>query len=249
MRHVVIFVEGVKDAYFLHELLIRRAAVPFPKERNVAPVKKPGNPPFKLVSADGSVRVDIYWTGGYAEIEGLKGKLKRPASMEDNDEFVSAVVFDSDTPPESGPNETQAGQQARRKDLLQRLGIEESKHAQAEKWIYLFVDNDAMDGDLEDVLRGLVKSTPEHEKFFTSYWQPFADGVESVPANRPTDKSMMNEFKAAFNDEAWEINGLNRCYADNALWDWDAKALIPLVRFLARVLTGSAVDTLSDCMP
>lgn len=246
MRQVVVFVEGVKDAYFLYELLLRRAAVSFPPEKNVAPPKKPGNPPFKLASADGTVRVDIYWTGGYTEIGGLKDRLKRPASMEDSDEFASAVVFDSDTPPESGPNETQAGQQARRKDLLDRLGVEESKRDMAGKWIYLFVDNDEVDGDLEDVLRGLVKATSEHEAFFTSCWEPFVNKVMGLPANRPTDKSMMNEYKAAFNDEAWDMNGLNRCYADDDLWDWSSETLAQLVRFLDKLLSGPVEAPLSD---
>lgn len=248
MRSVVIFVEGSKDAYFLYELFLQRFSELFSREKNKAPEKQVGNPPFRLIGS--RHKVEIYWTGGYKAVTNLAQRLKRPAAMEDSEEFVSAIIFDSDEPPAGRRNEESAGQQERRRWLLDELNISSNKRNDANAWIFLFPSNDAnRNGELEDVLRDAVRATELHSKFFDECWSPFADGVKNLPANMPTKKSMMNEFKAAFNSEAWEVNGLNRCYSDATLWDWGSPALNPLVEFLNKVISGSSANSLSECLP
>lgn len=249
MRHVIIYVEGSKDAYFLHELILRQFGQ-FPRNANGTP-KDSSKKPFALSTQGGGLRVEIYWTDGYGNLKGLAKGLHRPKELLPSDEFVPVIVYDSDTAPIEGPNDDHAGHQARRKEIHRLLGLagaDEGTLTKVDKWIFLFPDNEG-DGDLEDALLGAVLPSDEHSDFFERCWKPFVQNVEDIPANRPTDKSMMNEYKAAFNAKAWEKNGLNLCYGDERLWDWSAASLRKLVDFLSRALTGPAVDTLDRFLP
>lgn len=247
MKKIVLLVEGSKDAYFLHELLLRRFADSFNRQENPIESEKPKTP-VRMRSKNGEVEVELHWTDGYSKIGGLKNVLKRPSEMEDNCKFASGIIFDSDVPPVTGKNMNHAGQEARRKEIVRSLCIDAPYPIERSKeWLFLFPDNQS-DGDLEDVLRQTVRASAEHEKFFSACWFPFVKSVEGIPAHRPTDKSMMNEYKAAFNSDAWKINGQNRCYADESLWDWNAKVLEPLVAFLDCVMNDDAVENLGDLL-
>jgi len=247
MKKIVLLAEGSKDAYFLHELLLRRFADFFNRQENPIESEKPKTP-VRMRSKNGEVEVELHWTDGYSKIGGLKNVLKRPREMEDDCKFVSGIIFDSDEPPVAGKNTNHAGQEARRKEIVGMLCIDASYPIERSKeWLFLFPDNQS-DGDLEDVLRQTVRRNDEHKKFFSYCWSPFVKSVEGIPAHRPTDKSMMNEYKAAFNSEAWTINGQNRCYADESLWDWDAKVLESLVAFIDRIMNDDEVENLSDLL-
>ena len=246
MKKIVLLAEGSKDAYFLHELLLRRFADSFNRQENPIEPDKPKTP-LRMRSKNGEVEVELHWTDGYSKIGGLKKVLKRPGEMEDDCKFASGIIFDSDEPPVTGENVNHAGQEARRKEIVGMLSLDASYPIERSKeWLFLFPDNQS-DGDLEDVLRQAVSVNDAHEKFFSCCWSPFVKSVEGIPAYRPTDKSMMNEYKAAFNSEAWKINGQNRCYADESLWDWNAKVLEPLVAFLYRIMNDDVVN-LSDLL-
>lgn len=244
MRKVVIVVEGSKDAYFLHELLLQRFPRQFSRQDNHSAESGKSEKPMKLVSKDGGIVVDLYWVSGYGQIKNMKNELVRSADLGSADEFVSGLVFDSDMPPESGTNEKHAGHEPRSKEILKLLKIPEERRDEALQYVFLFPDNEG-NGDLEVVLRAAVRESPEHQSFFERCWTPFEGAVSRIPANVPTRKSMMNEYKAAFDSQAWDTNGLNLNFARAGdLWNWSAPQLKPLVDFLEKLLTGPASEGL-----
>ena len=248
MRKIVIVVEGSKDAYFLHELILQRFSGYFLRQDNHSAESEKQVKPMKLVSKDGGIAVDLYWVSGYGQIKNMKNELIRSADIGAADEFVSGLVFDSDVPPEVGANEKHAGHGPRSKEILKLLKIPEEKWDEALQYVFLFPDNEG-DGDLEVVLRAAVRESPEHQSFFEKCWTPFEDEVGRIPANVPTRKSMMNEYKAAFDSQAWDTNGLNLNFARAGdLWNWSAPQLEPLVDFLGKLLTGPATDGLGACL-
>lgn len=240
MRTVHVIVEGDKDLYFLHEFVLQRFGALFARKENEIPktVKECGNP-LSLESVSRGIKLDIFRAGGFTSVNTYRSCVSRPPELEARDEFASSIIFDADYPGTCGKNDTNGGGFAHRVDfILDRLGIDNpAKRAQARRQIFLFPDN-LSDGDLEALMERMVIQTPDHKTFLDVCWSNFEKCVASHHWNRPTGKSRMNEFTAAFNSDIWEINGINRSFTFPDLWDWSSPALSPLHAFLARLLTG-----------
>lgn len=248
MRKIVLLVEGSKDAYFLHELIMKRFGMVFLADDRVMTKESVPSKPFILWSQDKQKEIEIFWTDGKGHIGNLRQKLMRPMEFEDEDEFVSGIIFDADCKENQKSKSDHNGEEARRLELLKAVNLGDNLKESSYDWLFLFPNNKA-DGDLESVLRYVVKDTDNHTRFFDDAWKPFVENVVSIPdANRPTNKSMMNEYKAAFNDAAWDTNGLNRCYADDSLWDWSADKLDPLVNFLSGLINGACASNLGGLL-
>ena len=244
MRLVEILVEGDKDAYFIRELLIHRFADSFAAEGCPVSKEKPSKTEgLRVFSKDKGIEVCLHWTNGYGAIKGLR----RPSALSVKDEFVSGVVYDSDVPNAKNAS-NHPGQKARHKEiysLLEVKGDEDEKVAA--KYVFLSPDN-RTDGDLEDLLRAAVSDTDDHRRFFEKAWIPFRTQVEGIPANCPTDKSMMNEYRAAFDEQAWDTNGLNLALSNANLWNWECKELDDLAKFLGHLIFDPIEKNLSDLL-
>lgn len=248
MRKIVLLVEGSKDAYFLHELIMKRFGSVFLADDRVIAKESVPSKPFRLWSRDKQKEIEIFWTDGKGNIGNLRQKLMRPMEFEDEDEFASGIIFDADCKENQKSKSDHNGEEARRLELLKAFRLGEEMKEASHDWLFLFPDNKT-DGDLETVLRYVVKNTANHTQFFDKAWTPFVDNVVSIPdANCPTNKSMMNEYKAAFNADAWDTNGLNRCYADDSLWDWSTDKLDPLVDFLSGLINGDSAFNLGNLL-
>lgn len=253
MRTIHILVEGSKDAYFVHELILQRFGALFDRVQNPIRLKSTcGNEPVvpvEMCSIDRSIAVRIFAMGGYKKVVNFVDKLTRPATMRiPTDKFVSTIVFDADIAPASGGrNVDNAGQVARRKELLDMLKIMPSKTRTATKSIFLFPDN-RRDGDLETLMREVVDPTPSHVAFFEICWKCFCQCLGRKGCNEPTRKSMMNEYNAAFDLKAWHPGGQDKCIENKALWDWNATSLKPLCTFLDKCFKGSAIKGLATCV-
>lgn len=111
---------------------------------------------------------------------------------------------------------------------------------------YFLFPNNHDDGDLEQVLSGMVKD--EHKAIIESCWQGYVECVKAKrkrngdPYNRPTEKSKMREYAAAIDSQVWEHQGYCKCFAKPDVWDYEAPVLKPLKAFLRLHLLSDAGD-------
>lgn len=251
MRRVHIVVEGRKDVYFLHELIMQRFHALFSRANNVISVhaKKNWKNPCPMTGTAGALDVKIFEVSGFDRVNSYRDHLKRPKSLAPTDEFCSAVVFDADiapVPPAANPNK--AGIAARPGHILDLLDITDpAKRVTAAKQVFLFPDNQS-DGDLEMLMERGIIQTSAHQDFLQVCWQNFERCVAHHGFNAVTRKSRMNEFTAAFDSLAWEDNGINRCFARPNLWDWPSQAFDDLSAFLDGLFTGVTPTSFSGCL-
>lgn len=245
MKRVHILVEGIKDFYFLHEFICQRF---WGSLGGVAKLSGRGLPKNPYTVRIGTDVLDIrsFWVGGIDRLVEHSPNIRRPPELSSNEAFASAIIADADSP--NRRSDLLGGGHAERRRLLhERLGEKIGGGGVSGDGLFLFPDNYG-DGDLETLMRQIVVNTDEHQAFFEECWDPFDTSVKRHGFNPVSRKSMMNEYTAAFYDEAWEHNGINRAFSVRGLWDWQAPALDPLYDFLNGVLFGN-VSLVTPLMP
>ena len=238
---VNIVVEGAKDAYFLHELILRRFSaalrqvIPSPNEglsyTNGEPME------FAHCHKEGCF-YRICVNNGYNNIGAMKKHLS------DTDPYrelvCSAFVFDSDI---TGVTED-SGVIARRKYITDKVSLIKTEllktHSPVAKETKVFLfPNDTNDGDLEAVMKGMA--LPLHRPFFAVCWLGFQYLLSVCQYLRLSNKSMIYDYVEAMYEKTNKVarvkdkQGYNKNMRSDGLWDWNAKSLEPLVAFMARL--------------
>ena len=228
MKLVNIILEGVKDIYFMHELMKRR----FPEFNtgiNVIQTSKNVKNGVKLNSKDGSTRVALKQVNGF---DGIAKHSELLQSLPDFEgEFDAIVIFDAD----SKATKENGGCSARREYIKTELA-KSKRHIQLkDDKIFLFPNNHD-DGELETLMERFVSDDDGHRTFFDVCWRNYSLCVEKHGFNHTSQKSKMNEYTAAFNGEAWDYGGINKAFQDESLWNWNSQNLMPLYDFLSNVI-------------
>lgn len=241
MRRVHVIVEGPKDLYFLLWFVLHRFNGVFGCLKNcLFEQLKNLKSRFVLESTDGNTEFHIYCPKGFAKVDVYRSSLSRPVDLVRGDDFSAGIIFDADdTPPNGALNTNHSGIASRPEFILDLLNIRDLEMRQkAKQQIFLFPDNQT-DGDLESLMERMIHPTPAHKMFLDVCWKSFENCVERNGFIKPTRKSRMNEFTAAFNPDTWADNGINRSFELSSLWDWNSSALNPLYDFLSQLLTGT----------
>lgn len=238
-RFVRIFVEGSKDMHFLHEFILRNFFDHFTRDSNPLNLRNDRiQQTTRLKSVDGSVMVELYRTNGWSTLDGFENEIRHAPVECAGGMYIPIVIYDADE-----------NADARREEVLEMLNVDPDKRSAAGESVFLFPDNGSQ-GALERLMRGLVADEEMHMRFFDSCWMPFDRAVCSIPnANKPSEKSMMNEYAAAFDKRAWEDNGINKCFVGEGLWQWDGPAGGKLRAFLEKYFFQTVPTTLGDLLP
>jgi len=239
MKQLVnIVVEGTKDAYFLHEFLLRRFSGKLIPQEPRLTYKRSERLTFIHRENNRDVLYAICVSNGYKQ----EGPIKKFLS-DDSERLLActALIFDSDP---TGVTED-SGQVERKtvlRNLMTRLIAENTANgvssASATK-IFLFPD-DEHDGDLETVLKGMAVLM--HKSFFSICWNTFQFLLHMCRYLPLSNKSMIYDYVESMFDRTDRIarvkdfQGFNKNMRATGLWDWHAKSLDPLVGFVDKLL-------------
>lgn len=236
-RMVKIAVEGIKDFHFLHEFILRKFGGLFSREQNkLTETIKDKHRPVKL-RGDG-IEVSITWLTGKDNIAACVKHCKPPDSLRPDELYRFAIIFDADIPPEDGTeNSSCAGIEFRPNYMLGKLNNQDDTEnaLNVKRQDCFFLPDDHSNGDLETIMEKMIKDDERHRhrRFIDECWNDFSNAVVKLgETQKPTRKSMMNEYSAAFNKETWEDGGINGAFQKEDLWDWDAPILNELHDFL-----------------
>lgn len=233
MNLLRIIVEGERDCYFLHNLILQRMAhVLVPQYANGKGLTYDSRDGFAYQAvAYNDVKVQIVKTEGFRQVATIKKHL-----LDDGDDKLCRVdiVFDADT---TGVDN--GGVQMRTQVLQQTVAeLTKGAHAATGGVGYFLVPDNVQDGDVETLMTAMaVKKFPD---YFDPCWAGFQGDLAKHQFDRLSDKSKIYDYIEAASCRCTPVisikdkQGYNKNLSQVQLWDWSVSALDPLVDFLTK---------------
>jgi len=233
MKLLRIIVEGERDCYFLHNLIVQRlSGVLAPQYANGSGLEYgPTDVFIYLATASSDVKVQIVKTGGYAQL----GTIKK-ALLDDGDDVLyrADIVFDADTTGIDNGGVTARTQVLMNSVSTLTAGLSGAKYGNN----YFLVPDNVQDGDVETLMTAMAYG--RFPAFFDPCWAGFQSSLNANQFAQLSDKSKIYDYIESAASRCTnpipikDKQGYNKNLAQLQLWDWSVHDLDRLVEFLVQ---------------
>lgn len=238
MTYGRIIVEGLTDAYFIHQVLVKRfAEFVSPEYENGKghsyPVEKDEpDETFAFRGREADFRLEIRTNGGSSKLDVLRGLLRDESGLDR--EFRAVVIFDADYPAREGRDATgNGGFKKACEDFTRFLStcVGTTPGTLKEPAGLFLFPNHGDDGTVETLLRPMANEI--HSQYFDSCWPKFVEEVKASGAKRVlSDKTELADYVEAYGKRISEKKCYLRNLTNDEIWDYQHSSLERLVRFL-----------------